>query len=107
MKKISLLAVFLMLLLVISVPAFAAETKAPEASKSPAAFNFLYGVVIPGPGTPIQLYGGDMPGPSLGGTAGTKPPGAYNFLYGVVIPGPGTPIQLYGGDMPGPSLGGK
>ena len=67
MKKISLLAVLLMLVLVVSVPAFAAETNPPAGTKTPPAFNFLYGVVIPGPGTPVQLTGGDMPGPSLGG----------------------------------------
>jgi hypothetical protein len=103
MKKISLLAVLLMLVLVLSVPAFAAETKAPEGTKAPAAFNFAYGIFIPGPGTPIQLTGGDMPGASLGGP---KSPAAFNFAYGVFIPGPGTPIQLTGGDMPGASLGG-
>ncbi|MGO8989233.1 MAG: hypothetical protein ACLQGU_14480 [bacterium] len=100
MKKISLLAVLSMLVLVLSVPAFAAETKAPAGTKAPAAFNFAYGIFIPGPGTPIQLTGGDMPGASLGGAAGAKPPTAFSFAYGVFIPGPGTPIQLTGGDMP-------
>jgi len=105
MKKISLLAVLLMLVLVVSVPAFAAETTAPAGTKASPAFNFAYGIFIPGPGTPIQLTGGDMPGASLGGGAGkTKSPAAFNFAYGIFIPGPGTPIQLTGGDMPGPAL---
>jgi len=90
--------------LVVSVPAFAAETTAPAAPagpKTPAAFSFAYGIFIPGPGTPIQLTGGDMPGASLGGGADkTKSPAAYSFAYGIYIPVQGTPIQLTGGDMP-------
>jgi len=108
MKKISLLAVLLMVVLVVSVPAFAAEeAKAPAGPKPGEAFNFAYGVFIPGPGTPIQLTGGDFPGQSLGGA---KSPAAFSFQYGIFIPtqGHGTPIQLTGGDEPAKSsLGGK
>ena len=71
MKKISLLAVLLMLVLLVSVPAFAAEeAKAPAGPKPGEAFSFQYGVFIPtqGHGTPIQLTGGDEPAKSsLGG----------------------------------------
>jgi hypothetical protein len=112
MKKISLVAVLLMVVFIVSVPAFAAETEAPAGTKPPAAFNFLYGVFIPEPGgiSPIQFTGGDFPGKSsVGGQqAGTKPPAAFNFLYGVFIPVQGSPIQFTGGDFPGKSsLGGK
>ena len=61
MKKISLLAVLLMLVLVVSVPAFAAETKASAGAKAPPAFSFAYGIYLPVQGSPIFMTGGDLP----------------------------------------------
>ena len=47
---------------VVASPVFAQETKAGQ------AFNFVAGIIIPGPRPPIQLSGGDAPGEcSLGG----------------------------------------
>jgi hypothetical protein len=105
MKKISLLAVLLMLVLLASVPAFAAETNAPAGPKPGepgAAFSPAYGIFIPVQGTPIQLTGGDEPAKSSLG-AGTNAGKAFSPAYGIFIPVQGTPIQLTGGDEPAKS----
>ncbi len=94
MKKI-LLLVGLMLL--VAAPAFAQQGFQPG-----NAFNPLYGIFIPGPGTPIQLSGGAAPAakPLADQSKAENKVGAFNTLYGIFIPAPGTPIQLSGGATP-------
>lgn len=62
MKKMSIAMFLVLVMAVVAFPVFAQETKPGQ------AFNFLAGVIIPGPGTPIQCAGGDTPAEnSLGG----------------------------------------
>ncbi len=75
MKKSLLTVVLILVVTLMGVPAFAAKTESSHKGCG-KAFGFLYGVVTPGPGSPVQMTGGDMPAAHcLGETPPAQSPG--------------------------------